>query len=99
MPKRRAHRGKSRLGRHFLKNAVQTATPKRSNFLPNMSGNSAKPAKTSKHGLKPSNWTTMSVSGEKRKSHIHKNNEEQQKRTKRMSNQNGQKLAGKVAVV
>src|SRR5437879_13602841 len=90
-------RGRSKPGRPSWRNADLTATRKRSNFLPNMSGNSARPARTSKHGLKPSNWTTMSVSEEKRKSRAHKNNTEQ--KTKYMSNNNGQKLAGKVALV
>jgi NAD(P)-dependent dehydrogenase (short-subunit alcohol dehydrogenase family) len=41
----------------------------------------------------------MSVLEEKRESHILKNNEEQKQRKKRMSNNHGQKLAGKIAVI
>jgi NAD(P)-dependent dehydrogenase (short-subunit alcohol dehydrogenase family) len=41
----------------------------------------------------------MSALEEKRKSHILKNNEEQKQSRKHMSNNNGQKLAGKIAVI
>jgi len=41
----------------------------------------------------------MSALEEKRKSHILKNNEEQKQRRKHMSNNHGQKLAGKIAVI
>jgi NAD(P)-dependent dehydrogenase (short-subunit alcohol dehydrogenase family) len=41
----------------------------------------------------------MSALEEKRKSHILKNNEEHKQRTKHMSNNQGQRLAGKIAVI
>src|SRR5579872_5116813 len=72
IPKRHARRGKSKPGLLSWKNADRTATRKRSSFLPNMSGNSARPARTSKRGLRPSNWTTTLVLGGKCKTHIQK---------------------------
>jgi Domain of unknown function (DUF5069) len=77
IPKRRAHRGKSKPGPLSWKDAGRTATRKLLRSLPNMSENSARHARTSRHGLKPSNWTTTSALEEKCKSRIHTNNEEQ----------------------
>src|SRR5438046_7971872 len=66
--------------------------------LPKTSVNSARLAKTSRHGLTPLNSMTTPALEEKRKFHAHENNTGQ-KGTKHMSNNNGQKLAGKVAVI
>src|SRR6266404_5371322 len=62
IPKPRGGLGKSKPGQHILKSADQTATLKHWSCLRNLSGNSASPARTSKHGLMSSNWTTTSVS-------------------------------------
>src|SRR5580765_8102507 len=91
--------GKSNPGLLSWKNADRTAMPKHLRFLPNTWAVFLKPGKTSKPGSNSANSMTMSALEEKRKPHILKNNEEQKQTTKHMSNNNGQKLAGKIAVI
>ena len=75
-----------RLGNYvILARMLDTATRKHLRSLPDTWASFPKPAKTSKLGSKPLNSMTMQALEEKRKSRIHKNNEEQttekQKRT------------------
>src|SRR6266480_2197159 len=66
--------------------------------LPNTSANIARVAKTSRHGSTPLNSMTTPALEEKRKFHAHENNTGQEG-TKHMNNNNGQRLAGKVALI
>ncbi len=77
------------------KSGRPTAMLRVSPGLPNTSGNSARLAKTSRHGSTPLNSTTTPALEEKPKSRAHRDSAEQRKN----KNDNGQKLAGKVAVV
>jgi len=79
IPRRRALHGKSKPGLLSWKSADRTATRKHLPSLPNTWASFPKPAKTSKLGSKPLNSMTMPALEEKRKSRIHKNNEEQKK--------------------
>src|SRR5260370_19509365 len=83
IPRLRARLGKSKPGPLSWRSEDRTATRKPSIFLTNMSGNSARPARTSKLGLKQLNSMTMPVLEEKRKSQIHTNNEEQIRKNKK----------------
>src|SRR5260370_2664643 len=94
----RALRGKSRPGPLSWKNADRTATRKRLSSLPNCWAGFPKPAKMSKPGSKSANSMTMLALEEKRKFHIYKSNEEQ-KRRKYVSMNNGKQLTGKIAVI
>src|SRR3984893_19557390 len=73
--------------------------PKDLRSLPNTWAGFPKPGKTSKPGSISANSMTMSALEEKRKSHILKNNEEQKQSRNHMGNNQGQKLAGKMAVI
>src|ERR1700726_2089035 len=74
-------------------------TPKPLRPLPNTWAGFPKPGKTSKPCSNSANSMTMSALEEKRKSHILKNNEEQKQSRNHMGNNQGQKLAGKIAVI
>src|ERR1700674_4805745 len=99
IPRPRTLHGRSRLGLLTWKNARRTATPKHLRSLPNTWAGFPKPGKTSKPCSNSANSMTTSALAEKRKSHILKNNEEQKQRRKHMSNNHGQTLAGKIAVI
>lgn len=86
IPRRRVRRGKSKCGLLSWKSADRTATRKHLRSLPNIWASFPKPAKTSKLGSKPLNSMTMSALEEKRKSRIHKNNEEQKKEKQKRTN-------------
>src|ERR1700731_144636 len=98
IPRPRALHGKSRPGLPSLKNADRTATPKHLRSLPNCWAGFPKPGKTSKPGSNSANSMTTSALEEKRKSHILKIRKIKT-REKHMSNNIGQKLAGKIAVI
>src|SRR6185436_21145043 len=102
IPKRRTLRGKWKPGLLSWKNAGQTATRKHLRPSPNTWDSIPKPAKTSKRGSKPLNSMTTPAFEEKCKSHIPEQRRAKDRKAKRrnqMSNNNGQQLAGKVAVV
>ena len=70
-------RGRSKPGLHIWKGGGPTAMVRLSPGLPSASGNTARPAKTSRHGSTPLNSMTTPALEEKRKARAHKNNEEQ----------------------
>src|SRR6266567_669758 len=100
IPRSRERPGKLNPGPLTWKSGGPTAMGRLSPGLPNTSGNTARPAKTSRHGSTPLNSMTTPALEGKHKSHAQENNENKNKKgTKHMNNNNGEKLAGKVALI
>src|SRR5229473_1193483 len=83
IPRSRARRGRSKPGPLTWKSGGPTAMARLSPGLLNTSANTARLAKTSRHGSTPLNSMTTPALEGKRKSHGHENNEnKKQKRNK-----------------
>src|SRR3989442_77046 len=78
----RKRRGRSKPGPVIWKNVCRIATPKLWPSLPNMSGNTARLAKTSRHSSTPLNSMTTPALEEKHKARARENNEEQKTKKK-----------------